>query len=68
MKQHSIIFYLLAAGLVSACSPINSMAPFDDKQAAIVAISIAGSPLPKRSQLPIQRKTQERTNENDNGS
>lgn len=27
--------------LLSACSPINSMAPFDDHQAAIVARAIA---------------------------
>lgn len=31
--------------LLTACSPVNSMAPFDDKQAAIVAKSM----LPHRS-------------------
>ncbi len=54
--------------LMNACSGVNSMEPFDDKQAAIVASSMLPSPLAKRHQLPVQRKTQQRTNQNDNGS
>jgi hypothetical protein len=32
---------ILFSLLTSACSPVNSMAPFDDQQAAIVAKSMA---------------------------
>ena len=53
---------------MSACSPINSMAPFDDEQASIVARSIAGSPLAKRHQLPVKGKAKQGTNENNNRS
>jgi hypothetical protein len=54
--------------LHTACSPINSMTPFDDKQAAIVAEAISGSPLAKRHQLPIKGKTKQGSNEHDNRS
>ena len=53
---------------MAACSPINSMAPFDDKQAAIVAQTLSGSPLTKRHQLAVEGETKQGTNENDNRS
>jgi hypothetical protein len=54
--------------LQTACSPINSMAPFDDKQAAIIARSMVGSPLTQRHQLPVQGKTKQGANQNNNSS
>jgi hypothetical protein len=54
--------------LTTACSPINSMAPFDDQQAAIVARDMMPSPLAKRHQLPIERKAKQGTNKNDDSS
>lgn len=41
MKKYYYVFALLTTSyFTSACSPVNSMEPFDDKQAAIVAQSM----------------------------
>lgn len=41
MKKYYYVFALLTSSyFTSACSPVNSMEPFDDKQAAIVAQSM----------------------------
>lgn len=71
MSIEKLTHLSLLAGMLffmTACSGVNSMEPFDDKQAAIVASAMLPSPLAKRHQLPVQRKTQQRTNQNDNGS
>lgn len=38
--KYKIVLPAILASLTSACSPVNSMAPFDSHQAAIVARSM----------------------------
>lgn len=69
MKTKKILIYMLiCSSFISACSRVNSMAPFDDQQAAIVASNIAGSSTTQRHQLPVKRKAEQGSNQNNNGS
>lgn len=40
IRSFSMLMLTIMGFYLTACSPINSMAPFDDKQAAIVAASM----------------------------
>lgn len=69
MKTKKILIYILINScLLSACSRVNSVVPFDDQQAAIVARAMTGSTTTQGHQLPVKRKAQQRSDQNNNGS
>ncbi len=69
MKTKKILICILINScLLGSCSRVNSVAPFDDQQAAIVARSMVGSPAAQRHQLPVKGKAQQSSDQNNNGS